>query len=149
MTEPGSGKRGETRTTAAPVAGLQPEWMLTPVDRDSPAVTFGDVSMSWRDVELRGRRVARALDGAGVATGAVWGVLAHNGLEWVELTLGNVCAGARIVPLNWHLTATEVAALLADSGCRLIITDASLSDLATEAASIAGVDRVIELGPEY
>lgn len=149
MTEPGTETGSETGMTAAAVAGFQPEWMLTPVDRDSVAVTFGDVSMSWRDVELRGRRVARALDGAGVATGAVWGVLAHNGLEWVELTLGNVRAGARIVPLNWHLTAIEVAALLTDSGCQLIIADASLSDVAREAASIAGVDRVIELGPEY
>ena len=104
--------------------GLQPEWILAPADPMAVAVTFvGDrvsvdspddagatddqVSLSWREVELRGRRVARALDSAGVTVGKVWGVLAHNRAEWVELTLGNVRAGSRIVPLNWHRTIPQ------------------------------------------
>ena len=123
--------------------------MLAPADRSTTAVTCGDVSWSWHDVELRGRRVARALDDAGLGPGAVWGVLAHNGVEWAELTLGNVRAGTRMVPLNWHLTAVEVAALLTDSGCGLIVTDSSLRELAHDAAAIAGVERIIELGSEY
>ena len=131
------------------VPGIQPEWMLSPADPMSTAVTCGDTSMSWRDVELRGRRVACALDGAGLGPGAVWGVLAHNRVEWVELSLGNVRAGTRIVPLNWHLTATEVAALLFDSGCELIVIDPSLRELATEAATLAGVEHVVELGDDY
>jgi len=149
MNEPGQATATATGAETAATTVLQPEWILTPADRDSTAVTFGDQTLSWREAELRARRVARALDGAGVATGAVWGVLAHNGIEWAELTLGNVRAGTRIVPLNWHLTAVEVAALLTDSGCQLIVTDASLRELADVAAAIAGVDRVIELGAEY
>jgi len=146
--------------------GLQPEWILAPADPTAVAVTFvgdrgsvgspGDaraaddqVSLSWREVELRGRRVARALDGAGVTVGNVWGVLAHNRAEWVELTLGNVRAGSRIVPLNWHLTATELAALLTDSGSELLVVEPGLRDLAAAAAEIAGVERIIELGADY
>ena len=135
--------------------GVQPEWILAPTDPLAPAVTFvgdaGDlpVSLSWRDVELRGRRVARALDSAGVGVDGVWGVLAHNRVEWVELTLGNVRAGSRIVPLNWHLTAIELAALITDSGCDLLVVEPDLRDLAASAAEIAGIERIIELGDDY
>jgi len=101
-------------------ARLQPEWILSPEVPESVAVAFvggaGDPvpaapdpdrrgSLTWREVELRSRRVARALDGSGVGPGVAWGLLANNRVEWVEMTLGNVRAGSRIVPLNWHLTA--------------------------------------------
>ncbi len=58
---------------------LQPERLLSPPDPASPAVIAGDRTLTWDDVERRARCVARALEGAGVDIGEVWGVLARTG----------------------------------------------------------------------
>jgi long-chain acyl-CoA synthetase len=124
---------------------LQPERLLSPPDPSTPAVTSDERVLSWDDVERRARCLARALVGFGLDGGGVWGVLARNRAEWAEFGLGNARAGTRMVPLNWHLTATEIAALLDDSGCRLVVVEPELRELV---ASFDGLE-IVELGPQY
>jgi acyl-CoA synthetase (AMP-forming)/AMP-acid ligase II len=108
-------------------------------------VTAEEHVLSWDDVERRSRCLARALDGSGLGEGDVWGVLARNRVEWAEFGLGNTRAGTRLVPLNWHLTATEIAALLDDSGCQLVVVEPELRKLV---AAYEGVE-IVELGEQY
>lgn len=123
---------------------------LIRVDRPGEvAVTAAQGSLTWDELERRACRVANALDAAGVGGGGVWAVLSHNRIEWPEIMLGNARAGSRYVPLNWHLTAGELAELLVDSGAGLLVVDPALRAAAVAAAAIAGVERVIELGDEY
>ncbi len=117
-------------------------------DRSAVAVRLGEATRSWDEVEARSRRLARALD-ADLGAGAVWAVLSHNRTEWAEWGLAMARSGTRLVPLNWHLTATELAALLTDSGTRLIVVGPGLVDLAAEAAALAGVERIVEVGDVY
>jgi long-chain acyl-CoA synthetase len=63
--------------------------------------------------------------------------------------LGNARAGTRIVPLNWHLTPSELAALLSDSGAKLLVVGPGLDDLGAEAADLAGVSRVLTMTGAY
>ena len=49
------------------------------------------------------------------------------------------------MPLNWHLTATEIAALLDDSGCQLVVVEPELRGLV---AAYEGVE-IVELGEQY
>lgn len=129
---------------------LQPQRLLSPADPSRPAVIATERTLSWNELERRARQLARALDATGISTGDVWGTLARNRVEWAEFALGNGRAGSRVVPLNWHLTAIELAALLEDSGCRLVVVEADLRGVIDEAAAIAAtVERVIELGREY
>jgi long-chain acyl-CoA synthetase len=60
-------------------------------------------------------------------------------VEWVELWLANTMAGSRYVPLNWHLTAPELAYLLTNSGSVLLVVEAALEPVGREAASLAGL----------
>lgn len=124
---------------------LQPERLLSPSDPSTPAVTAEDRVLSWDDVERRSRCLARALDGSRLGEGDVWGVLAQNRVEWAEFVLGNIRAGTRLVPLNWHLTATEIAAILDDSGCQLVVVEPELRGLV---AAYEGVE-IVELGEPY
>ena len=106
-------------------------------------------SLTFEQLEDRSRRVANGLHARGVGSGQAYGILATNCVEWPELVLGNVRAHTRYVPLNWHLTAGEIAELLIDSGSRLLITDSEHAEVGREAAEIAGGLEVIELGKHY
>jgi long-chain acyl-CoA synthetase len=126
-------------------------WNLYPAD-DPNAVAIrvvGGGTRTWDEVEIRSRRVARALGQEHIAPGDAFAVLAENRLEWGELHAGNARAGARLVPLNWHLTARELSELLIDSGARLLVADPEHRVQAEEAAELAGVGRVIVLGDDY
>lgn len=116
---------------------------------DEEAVWTPGRSLSFDELEDRSRRVANGLRDSGVAASEAWGLLARNRVEWAELVLGNVRAGSRYVPLNWHLTAGEIADLLVDSGSKLLVVGPEDEQTGREAASIAGVDDVIVLGDPY
>jgi long-chain acyl-CoA synthetase len=124
---------------------LQRPTLLSPLDETTPAFRVGERTIGWSELENRARMVANAISQAGVEPGQAWAVLSHNCLEWPEWTLGNARAGTRIVPLNWHLTATELAALLIDSGTKLMVVGEGLEEVASQAAEMAGVDRIITL----
>ena len=123
--------------------------LIPDVDPGDFAVITEARSFTWDQLERRACRLANALDSAGVGNGGVWAVLLHNRAEWPEIVLGNARAGSRYVPLNWHLTANELAELLSDSGATLLVVDPSLGEVAVAAAAIAGVTHIIELGDEY
>jgi long-chain acyl-CoA synthetase len=131
------------------VSELQPVTLVDDVDPSAPAVITSERTLTWSELERRARQLARALDAAGLGPGAVWAVLLHNRVEWPEIALGNGRAGARYVPLNWHLTARELADLLVDSGASLLLTEPGLRAVADEAAAVAGVSHVIEVGDGY
>lgn len=116
---------------------------------DDEAIWTPTASLTFEQLEDRSRRVANGLHTAGVAPGQAFAILAKNRVEWPELVLGNVRAHTRYVPLNWHLTATEVAELLIDSGARLLIVGSETASVGSVAAEIAGGLDVIELGAEY
>lgn len=138
--------------TEAGLSGTtQPEFIL-PRSAEHPdeiAVRAPEGSLTWATLEERMRRFAQGLRAEGVGPGAAWGLLANNRLEWAELTMGNARSGASYVPLNWHLTAAEVAELLIDSESRLLVVDPENESVGRAAAESAGVQRIIVLGQQY
>ncbi len=123
----------------------QPLHLIEVDDPSAVAVSYGGETITWSALEERARRLARALN-ADVGPGQAWAALAHNRIEWAEWVLGNARAGTRMVPLNWHLTANELADLLTDSQARLLITEPSLAEVAREAAELVGGVRVLIVG---
>ncbi len=113
------------------------------------AVWTPTASLTFAQLEDRTRRVANGLRSKGIGPGSGFGILSRNRIEWPELVMGNVRARSKYVPLNWHLTAGEVAELLVDSGATLIVVDDDLESTGRQAAEIAGVAEVIVLGEEY
>jgi long-chain acyl-CoA synthetase len=129
----------------------QPEFVL-PRTSEAPgeiAVRTERESLSWSELEERGRRVAQGLRSEGLGEHDAWAILARNRIEWAELTLGNARAGTRYVPLNYHLTAVEMADLMTDSSSKLVVVGSDDEAIGREAAAAAGIDRVFVLGPDY
>jgi fatty-acyl-CoA synthase len=92
---------------------------------------------------------AAALAGRGVVAGERVAVLAKNRVETVLLHLACARLGAMLVPLNWRLAKSEIAALIEDAGPCLVLGDALLAafelaglaidEFAAEAAGLAAL----------
>ena len=127
--------------------------MLTSTRNDptGTAVIATQGTLTWTELEQRGLRVAHALRSSGLKTGERWAFLCDNRLEWVEIFLGNVLAGTKYVPLNWHLTVPELVYLLQNSGATHMIVDEKNEANGREAAAQAGIPdgRIVVIGKNY
>ncbi len=85
-------------------------------------------SLTWAGLDERANRLANALLGMGLVKGDRVGVLAYNRIEWVEIYLGAAKAGLVAVPVNFRLTADDVAYIADDCQVSAFIVEASLRD---------------------
>jgi fatty-acyl-CoA synthase len=93
------------------------------------AVVDGDRRLTWAEVRDRARRLAVALQDAGVRKGDRVAFLAFNTPELLEAHYGVPAAGAVLVAINTRLTSGEIAYILDHSGARLLVVDAALAHL--------------------
>lgn len=91
--------------------------LIAPV---SGSVTFGELSASVNGV-------SHALRALGLARGDVVAVLLYNEPVYLELVLATGQLGMYLVPINWHLTPTEVAYIVQDSGAKVLVAHAALA----------------------
>lgn len=98
--------------------------------------------VTHRDHLRRVERLAAGLAQAGVAPGDRIAVLARNALEFVELYGAAAWLGAVLLPVNWRLTAAEIAFILEDGTPKLVIADAEdqpgIAALAASLPSVVG-----------
>jgi long-chain acyl-CoA synthetase len=80
-------------------------------------------------------RVAGWLDAHGIAPGDRVALLAANDVRWVAIYLGVLRHGAIAVPLDTAYAAPQVAAVLSDSGARILVSGDRYLEVAREAAS--------------
>jgi fatty-acyl-CoA synthase len=96
---------------------------------DHPAVRVDGVDTSWGEMDAAVSRVAGGLHARGIAPGDRVGILAANSLEWCQLALGIIHAGAALVPLNIRLAPPELGLILEHSGCRAVAFDSTHAEL--------------------
>ena len=101
----------------------------------APCLTFRDETLSFGEMDARASRVANALTAQGVQPGDRIAMIARNTPAHFELLFGCAKAGAIFLPVNWRLSAREIASILADGGPALLIVEDDLRSLLTETAS--------------
>jgi acyl-CoA synthetase (AMP-forming)/AMP-acid ligase II len=84
------------------------------------AVTCGDETLTFAELDVRTNRVANALAAADVPPGARIALLDRNAASFVEIFFGAAKAGVCLVALNFRLTPEELAYQLADSEALLV-----------------------------
>jgi amino acid adenylation domain-containing protein len=92
---------------------------------DSPqatAVTDGERSLSYAELDRRANQVAHHLRAAGVREGDLVAVCAERGADLVVSLLGVLKAGAAYLPLDPEYPAPRLRFLLEDSGATLVVT---------------------------
>jgi acyl-CoA synthetase (AMP-forming)/AMP-acid ligase II len=115
--------------TAAEKAKTEPHAMALADER---------VSLTWAELDQVLNRATNALMALGFRPGERVGVFAPNSAETVIAYLAALQAGVSSIPINFHLTADEVAYILADAGARLIFVGPQTAKTGVEAAAKAG-----------
>src|SRR4051794_28400903 len=110
-------------------------------------VVDGERRWTWAQLAQRARRLAVALQAAGIGRGDRVAIVAPSSAELLEAHFGVPAAGAVLVAVDGRLAEQEVAELLERSLVRLLVVDAALEPLGAAAASRAGVARVLVCGP--
>jgi len=122
---------------------------LAEADPDRPAIIDEFAEFTRSQLNERVNRLVNGLRAAGVGPGEAVAVLVGNRHEYVETVMASGVSSWVLVPLNWHLTAEELAYILNDSGARALIADAEFGATAAEAVKEApGVTVRVVVGGE-
>ena len=108
------------------------------------AVIHGEERRTYAELRERSRRLASALEQAGIGRGDVVSALLFNTPAMLEAHYGPAMLGAVLNAVNTRLDAAGIGFILKHAGAKLLIVDAELAELAREAMQAAGVEpRVV------
>ncbi|WP_176357616.1 fatty-acid--CoA ligase FadD5 [Mycobacterium persicum] len=114
---------------------------------EATALRFLGHTVTWSDLRYRVTALAGALSRRGVGFGDRVMILMLNRTEFIESVLAANMLGAIAVPLNFRLTPTEIALLVADCAPRVLITEGVLAPVATAVRAIRPlVDTIVVAG---
>ncbi|MFJ8357187.1 acyl-CoA synthetase [Streptomyces sp. NPDC093984] len=91
------------------------------------AIRYGDRSWTYAELDDAVSRAARALREAGLAPGDRVGALGHNSDAYLIAFLACARAGLVHVPVNQNLTGDDLAYIVDQSGCSLVLADPDLA----------------------
>ncbi|MEV5897693.1 AMP-binding protein [Nonomuraea fuscirosea] len=87
------------------------------IDTDGSETSYGDLL-------TRVNQVSHGLRARGLGTGDVVAGVLPNGVDALVLVMATGQIGLYYVPINWHLTAAEVAYILGDCDAKVVVTSA-------------------------
>ena len=101
------------------------------------AVADDDAQLSYLELDLLSDRVAASLQREGVEPGDAVVTVSYPSVAQAAVILGTLRAGAVAAPLQPSATPGQLAAMIADSGARVVLLDAAAADaLASEAMAV-------------
>jgi amino acid adenylation domain-containing protein len=110
---------------------------------DSIAVTFGDIALTYRDLNRRADELARRLRGVGVGPGVKAALYLERSIELVVAMLGVLKAGGAYVPLDPHHPRQRLSFIIDDAEPLVLLTSAHLqSEAPAHGAQVMLLDAV-------
>ena len=101
-------------------------------------------NLTFHQLNARANALVRALRHADLKPGDGVALLCSNQLEYAEVIVARERTGMRLIPLNWHLSSSEIAYIVNDSDARAIIADVAFADVARTVA--VGLDIRLAIG---
>jgi acyl-CoA synthetase (AMP-forming)/AMP-acid ligase II len=125
------------------------EWIRRCARRSPDALAFVDGArrFSYAQFNERVNRHANGLIAMGLERGDRVAVLLNNHIEAVEAVAAVAKTGMVHVPINFRLSAREVAAVLEHSGARALFVEAEYVAVFEQAGRGAALENVIVVGP--
>jgi 3-oxocholest-4-en-26-oate---CoA ligase len=100
---------------------------------DRTAVTQGNRSLTWRQLDERASRLAAFLAGSGVGTDTRVAIALYNGIEYVESVFAVLKLRAIPVNVNYRYQPEEMLHVFDDAQVCAVIFDASLGERVAKA----------------
>lgn len=87
-------------------------------------VAYSDAarSVTYQELESRTANLAGHLVALGIKPGDTIAMLLPNAVEWIEVCLAILRAGATCVPISYQSSFPEIEYRILDANCRLIVT---------------------------
>ena len=115
-----------------------------PITRTSQ---FEDRTDTFGHLDEVTNRLAGGLTAAGVSVGDRVALLAKNNPACFELMFAAAKCNAVFVPINWRLTATEVATIVRDSQAKVLVVESEFASCLSEISSQEShVSTIVVLG---
>ncbi|MET0275079.1 MAG: AMP-binding protein, partial [Phenylobacterium sp.] len=124
--------------TAAVWAQVQPDRVAI-TDPDGTTRTFFEVNAN-------ANRLARLMRGAGLKAGDAVALVCSNRHEFIEVLAATRRTGLRITPVNWHLTADEIAYIIQDCEAKALFAEARVAASGPAAAQCPNLSLKVALG---
>ncbi|MBL1084169.1 amino acid adenylation domain-containing protein [Streptomyces actinomycinicus] len=108
------------------------------------AAVHGEHRWTYRELNARANRLARALQARGLGREDVVAVVTERNLDWLAATLAVFKAGGAYLPVEPHFPAGRIAATLSRAGCRLVLTESGSTRTLDEAlATVPGAEKLL------
>ena len=131
-----SATAGDTRTI-----GIAAHARVRP---DAVALVAGDRRLTYRQLDERVNRAARALIRNGAMSGDRIAIALRNGIEFFEAASAAARLDCEVVPVPWRSKRDEIAYLVADSNARVLLAEEDARET-TASLDVA----VLHAGHEY
>ncbi len=112
------------------------------------ALLDAEMTLDWSQWFDRMRRVAGMLAQLGAGPGVRYGLLMKNGFRQAESIWAGHWGGAVPVPVNWRLAPREIADILDDAGCVVVLVDPEFLALFDQPALAEWRARTLVAGSE-
>jgi fatty-acyl-CoA synthase len=87
---------------------------------------------SYGELNARANRLANWMQALGVEKGDRVSILAHNGVEYIDLFYGLAKIGAILAPLNWRLVARELVYIVNDCQPKVLFCGPEFTEVLAE-----------------
>ena len=119
--------------------------LLLPFAADSSeklavADEFG--STDWKNFNERVNQLIHALRRQGLKTGDAFAVLSGNRREYVEAFAAAAHGGWLLVPINWHLVASEISYILENSESKAFLIDSRFYELGMQTIGLENAPNI-------
>lgn len=98
---------------------------------------------TFTQVNKWANRTAHWLHACGVEYGERVSILGHNSIAYVDLFFACGKIGAVFTPLNWRLTAAELAYIVNDCAPKVLIVEPEFAPLLDEMRAVIDVPRIV------
>ncbi|MCB1700239.1 MAG: long-chain-fatty-acid--CoA ligase [Pseudomonadales bacterium] len=103
-----------------------------------------DRRFTFTELNNRANQCCAALGSLGMSKGDRVALLLHNGHQFLESFFGPAKAGMVLMPLNWRLTANELAFILKDGGARTILFESEFAPVVAQIREMGDAGSDIE-----
>ncbi|HQT52516.1 MAG TPA: AMP-binding protein, partial [Phenylobacterium sp.] len=136
----------ESRLNAAIEVGMAPA-VWAQVQPDKVAVhELNGRTRTFADLNANANRIARLLREQGLGPGDSIALLCSNRVEFADVLFAALRVGVRMSPVNWHLTADEIAYIIENCEAKALFADADVVTAVAAAGQCPNLGLKVAIG---